>query len=174
MVQQPTMSHATSAFGAALALWLWERDRVGRRPWGFFMLGLGRRHEIDEEVMRHIAEKTGGEYYHIEDADKLTEVFENLSISPRPFAVTPTRDAESSVKITIGITSNATQSRSKPNQAPANSRVATAPAPIIPAAVSAAGPTKRVKMVVARINMSASHPSTVHDQHVAVHVIGRL
>jgi hypothetical protein len=40
MVQQPTMSHAPSAFGAALALWLWERQRAARTPWGFFVLGL--------------------------------------------------------------------------------------------------------------------------------------
>ncbi len=66
-----------------------------------------------------------------------------ISIKPRPPEVTPTRDAESSVKITIGMTSSATHSRSKPNHAPASSRVATAPAPIMPAAVNAAGPTKR-------------------------------
>jgi hypothetical protein len=40
MVQQPTMSHAPSAFGAALALWLWERGRDGRSPWRWFVLGL--------------------------------------------------------------------------------------------------------------------------------------
>lgn len=40
MVQQPTMSHAPSAFGAALALWLWERDRAARTAWRFFVLGL--------------------------------------------------------------------------------------------------------------------------------------
>jgi hypothetical protein len=40
MVQQPTMSHAPSAFGSAFVVWLWERDRQAREPWGFFMLGL--------------------------------------------------------------------------------------------------------------------------------------
>ncbi|MBI3932563.1 MAG: hypothetical protein HY317_04050 [Acidobacteria bacterium] len=40
MVQQPTMSHAVSAFGAALGLFLWERDREARRPWGYLVLGL--------------------------------------------------------------------------------------------------------------------------------------
>lgn len=40
MVQQPTMSHATSAFAAALALWLWERGRQDRPAWGFLVLGL--------------------------------------------------------------------------------------------------------------------------------------
>jgi hypothetical protein len=40
MVQQPTMSHACSTFAAALALWLWERDREDRGPGGSFLLGL--------------------------------------------------------------------------------------------------------------------------------------
>ena len=40
MVQQPTMSHAPSAFTAALVLWLWDRDREKRSAWGFFTLGL--------------------------------------------------------------------------------------------------------------------------------------
>jgi hypothetical protein len=40
MVQQPTMSHAPSAFGAALAIWLWERGREGRSAWRYFVLGL--------------------------------------------------------------------------------------------------------------------------------------
>ena len=82
-----------------------------------------------------------------------------ISIRPRPPEVTPIRDAESSVKITIGMTISATHSRSNPNHAPASSRVATAPAPIMPAAVSAAGPTKREKIVVARCNIQRPiHP----------------
>jgi hypothetical protein len=40
MVQQPTMSHAPSAFMAAIALWLWDRQRDGRTAWGHFLLGL--------------------------------------------------------------------------------------------------------------------------------------
>ena len=40
MVQQPTMSHAASAFSAAFVLWLWDRGRPGRGPWGFLILGL--------------------------------------------------------------------------------------------------------------------------------------
>jgi hypothetical protein len=40
MVQQPTMSHAPSAFMAALALWLWDVQREGRSTWRFFVLGL--------------------------------------------------------------------------------------------------------------------------------------
>ncbi len=46
-----------------------------------FMLGLGTKGEIDERTMRYIASETGGNYYHIENAEKLTEVFENLSIA---------------------------------------------------------------------------------------------
>ena len=40
MVQQPTMSHAPSVFGAALVVWLWDRDRERRTPAGFLLLGL--------------------------------------------------------------------------------------------------------------------------------------
>lgn len=40
MVVQPTMSHADSAFGAAVAVWLWERQRGRRSRFGFFLLGL--------------------------------------------------------------------------------------------------------------------------------------
>jgi hypothetical protein len=40
MVQQPTASHAPSAFASALALWLWDRDRQQRGPAGFLLLGL--------------------------------------------------------------------------------------------------------------------------------------
>jgi len=40
MVQQPTMSHALSAFSAALVLWLWDRRREGRTTAGYLVLGL--------------------------------------------------------------------------------------------------------------------------------------
>ncbi len=40
MVQQPTTSHAPSAFAAALTLWLWDRDRDRRGLLGFLVLGL--------------------------------------------------------------------------------------------------------------------------------------
>jgi hypothetical protein len=40
MVQQPTMSHAPSAFAAALVIWLWDRDRSRRGLWGYALLGL--------------------------------------------------------------------------------------------------------------------------------------
>jgi len=39
MVQQPTMSHAPSAFGAALAVWFWDRHR-GAGPRHLLFLGL--------------------------------------------------------------------------------------------------------------------------------------
>jgi len=40
MVQQPTMSHAPSVFGAALVVWLWDRNRDHRTPAGFLLLGV--------------------------------------------------------------------------------------------------------------------------------------
>jgi hypothetical protein len=40
MVHQPTMSHAPSAFGAALVIWLWDRTRDGRSWRGDLLLGL--------------------------------------------------------------------------------------------------------------------------------------
>jgi hypothetical protein len=40
MVHQPTMSHAVSAFAAALVLWLWDRGRDARSTAGFAGLGL--------------------------------------------------------------------------------------------------------------------------------------
>ena len=47
-----------------------------------YMLGLGRDKEIDETVMRRLAEEpgTGGEYYRAANQQKLFEVFESLSI----------------------------------------------------------------------------------------------
>ena len=40
MVQQPMMAHACSAVGAALLVWLWDRDRGRRGPLGFLVIGL--------------------------------------------------------------------------------------------------------------------------------------
>jgi Mg-chelatase subunit ChlD len=45
-----------------------------------YMLGLGRKWEINEKVMRDIAEATGGQYFHAENEKKLFEIFEQLSI----------------------------------------------------------------------------------------------
>ncbi len=40
MVQQPTMSHAASTFGATLSLWYWEKSHLSRGGRGAFLLGL--------------------------------------------------------------------------------------------------------------------------------------
>src|SRR5581483_9758569 len=45
-----------------------------------YMLGLGRKREINEKVMRDIAEATGGKYFHAENEQKLFDIFERLSI----------------------------------------------------------------------------------------------
>jgi VWFA-related protein len=45
------------------------------------MIGLGRPTEINEPVMRKIAQETGGEYFPVPDTQRLTDVFENLSIT---------------------------------------------------------------------------------------------
>ncbi|HEV3448650.1 MAG TPA: VWA domain-containing protein [Gemmataceae bacterium] len=44
------------------------------------MLGLGRPGELDERVMRKMAEQTGGTYHHARNRQALYEIFENLSI----------------------------------------------------------------------------------------------
>lgn len=45
-----------------------------------YMLGLGRKGEINETVMKKMADETGGEYFHAEDRDSLVRIFEDLSI----------------------------------------------------------------------------------------------
>jgi VWFA-related protein len=55
-----------------------ERAKEAGIP--LYMLGLGRRHEIAEDVMKSMAKATGGDYYHAGSEHKLLEVFENLSI----------------------------------------------------------------------------------------------
>ncbi len=45
-----------------------------------FMLGLGTGREIDIPTLRNLAAATDGRFFHIESQDKLTEVFEELSI----------------------------------------------------------------------------------------------
>jgi VWFA-related protein len=45
-----------------------------------YMLGLGKGKDIDEKVMRRMAEETGGKYYHATDQQKLFDIFESLSI----------------------------------------------------------------------------------------------
>jgi VWFA-related protein len=45
------------------------------------LMGLGSGSDIDEPTLKKIARATGGEYYAVPDADRLTEVFEQLSIN---------------------------------------------------------------------------------------------
>jgi VWFA-related protein len=45
-----------------------------------YMLGLGRKEEINETVMRQIAERTEGKYFHAENQKRLFEIFESLSL----------------------------------------------------------------------------------------------
>ena len=45
-----------------------------------YMLGLGRKREINEKIMQEIATATGGQYFHAENEKKLFEIFEKLSI----------------------------------------------------------------------------------------------
>lgn len=44
-----------------------------------YMLGLGRRGELNETVMRQIAAETGGSYHHAGDEQALIQIFEDLS-----------------------------------------------------------------------------------------------
>jgi VWFA-related protein len=55
-----------------------ERAKEAKIP--LYMLGLGRKDEINEPVMKKMAKETGGEYYHAGNEKKLLELFENLSI----------------------------------------------------------------------------------------------
>lgn len=55
-----------------------ERAREAKVP--LYMLGLGRHEEINEAVMKRMAEETGGEYYHAGSQQRLLQIFEELSI----------------------------------------------------------------------------------------------
>jgi VWFA-related protein len=55
-------------------------DRARETKIPLYMLGLGRPDEINEDAMKKMASKTGGEYYHAGSQQKLLEVFEHLSI----------------------------------------------------------------------------------------------
>ena len=44
-----------------------------------YMLGLGRKKEINEKVMINMARQTGGEYFHVTSAEELVRTFEKLS-----------------------------------------------------------------------------------------------
>jgi VWFA-related protein len=45
-----------------------------------YMLGFGRKNEIDHATMQRMADETDGKYYHARNKDSLVEIFEGLSI----------------------------------------------------------------------------------------------
>jgi VWFA-related protein len=55
-----------------------ERAQEAKIP--LYMLGFGRKGELDEKTMKAMADKTGGKYYHAKNEKALLEIFENLSI----------------------------------------------------------------------------------------------
>ena len=55
-----------------------ERAKDAKIP--LYMLAFGRDGEIDDVIMRQMAESTGGKFYHAKNKDSLIEIFENLSI----------------------------------------------------------------------------------------------
>jgi VWFA-related protein len=55
-------------------------ERAQQMDTPLHLLGLGRAEELDEKVMRKMAEKTGGTYHHAANQKTLYEVFEDLSI----------------------------------------------------------------------------------------------
>jgi VWFA-related protein len=54
-----------------------ERAREAKIP--LYLLGFGRPGELDETVMKEMAAKTNGEYYHAKNEKALLEIFEKLS-----------------------------------------------------------------------------------------------
>jgi Mg-chelatase subunit ChlD len=55
-------------------------ERAKQLGFPLYMLGLGQKEEINEAVMRRMAEQTGGKYFHAGNEQKLFEIFEKLSI----------------------------------------------------------------------------------------------
>jgi VWFA-related protein len=55
-------------------------DEAKRAGVPLFMLGLGRPGEVNETVMRRLADSTGGKYFHAGNQQELFKVFEDLSI----------------------------------------------------------------------------------------------
>jgi VWFA-related protein len=55
-------------------------ERAREAKVAVYMLGLGDKKEINEPVMRRIAESTGGKYFHAENQKRLFEIFEALSL----------------------------------------------------------------------------------------------
>ena len=54
-------------------------DRAKETGIKLYMLGLGRKKEINEKVMTNMARQTGGEYFHVTSADELVRTFQKLS-----------------------------------------------------------------------------------------------
>ncbi len=55
-------------------------DRAKEEKVPLYMLGLGQHDEINETVMKRMAEETGGKYFHAGSEQRLFEIFEKLSI----------------------------------------------------------------------------------------------
>jgi VWFA-related protein len=55
-------------------------DEAKRAGVPLYMLGLGRPGEVNEAVMRRVADATGGKYFHASNQQELFNVFESLSI----------------------------------------------------------------------------------------------
>jgi VWFA-related protein len=55
-------------------------DEAKRAGTPLYMLGLGRPGEVNEPVMRQLAEATGGKYFHASNEQELYNLFETLSI----------------------------------------------------------------------------------------------
>jgi Mg-chelatase subunit ChlD len=55
-------------------------DRAKELKYPLYMLGLGQKDQINEAVMKRMAQETGGKYFHAGNEQKLFDIFENLSI----------------------------------------------------------------------------------------------
>jgi VWFA-related protein len=55
-------------------------ERAKELKYPLYMLGLGQKDEINETVMKRMAQETGGKYFHAGNEQKLFDIFENLSI----------------------------------------------------------------------------------------------
>jgi VWFA-related protein len=55
-------------------------DRAKQAKIPIYLLGLGPAREINEKVMKRMADETGGKYYHVRNEQDLITTFENLSI----------------------------------------------------------------------------------------------
>jgi VWFA-related protein len=55
-------------------------DRAKEAKVPVYTLGFGREGEVDQRLLKTLAEETGGRYYHARNEKSLLEIFENLSI----------------------------------------------------------------------------------------------